>query len=88
MIELATDIALSALGLAVLLLLIRIARGPTVADRILGLDALTVLGAAILGVFAVRTGAYLYADLAVVLVLVGFVATIAFARYLLSRGRQ
>ena len=45
-----------------------------------------MLGAAIVGVFAIRTGLSLYADLAVALVLIGFVATAAFARYLLARG--
>jgi len=87
-IEIATTIALCLLGFALLATLIRIIRGPTTADRILGLDTITLLGIGIIGVFAVRTGLYLYVDIAVAVALVGFLATIAFARYLLSRGPQ
>ena len=84
MIVWATTIAMMLLGFAVLATIIRIIRGPSLADRILGLDMLTVLGVALIGVFAVRTGLYLYVDIAVALALVGFLATAAFARYLLT----
>ena len=85
MIELASTLCLIILGLAMLLALLRIIGGPTLADRILGLDMLTVLGVGIIAVFAVRTGLYLYIDIAIALALVGFLSTAAFARYLLSR---
>ena len=83
-IDIATAISLGLLGIAMLFALVRIVRGPTLGDRILGLDTLTVLGLAVIAVFAVRTGLYLYLDIAVALALVGFVSTAAFARYLLS----
>ena len=86
MIELVTTIAFALLGFAMVATIVRIVRGPTLADRILGLDTMTILGIAIIGVFALRTGLYVYIDIAVALGLVGFVATAAFARYLLSRG--
>jgi multicomponent Na+:H+ antiporter subunit F len=56
MIETATTACLVLLGIAILLILIRIIRGPTLADRILGLDTLTLLGVGVVGVFSVRTG--------------------------------
>lgn len=85
MIALVTNISFALLGFALLATVIRIIRGPTLADRILGLDTITILAVGVIGVFAVRTGLYLYADIAVAVALVGFLATIAFARYLLSR---
>ena len=85
MIALMTNISFALLGFALLATIIRIIRGPTLADRILGLDTITILAVGVIGVFAVRTGLYLYADIAVAVALVGFLATIAFARYLLSR---
>jgi len=88
MIEITTTIAFLLLGLAMLGTIIRIILGPTLADRILGLDTVTVLAVGIIGVFALRTGLHLYADIAVAVALVGFLSTVAFARYLLSRGRQ
>lgn len=87
MIEIATTIGFVLLGLAMLAAIVRIIRGPSLADRILGLDTITVLAVGIIGLFAVRTGLTLYADIAIAVALVGFLATAAFARYLLSRGR-
>jgi multicomponent Na+:H+ antiporter subunit F len=88
MIELVTDVAFAIQGLAVLATIIRIIRGPTLADRILGLDTITILAIGVAGTFAIRTGLHLYVDIAVGLALVGFLSTVAFARYLLSRGHR
>lgn len=87
MIGLTLDIAFGLIGLAALAVVIRIVRGPTIADRILGLDTLTLIAIAAIGIFAAKTGLYLYVDIAVAVALVGLLATLAFARYLLSRGR-
>lgn len=86
MTEIATTGSFVLLGLAMLATVARIVIGPTLADRILGLDTITVLGVGVIGVFAFRTGLYLYADIAVAVALVGFLSTVAFARYLLSRA--
>ena len=86
MIEIAANIAFAILGLGLLVTVVRIILGPTLADRILGLDTLTTLGIGLIAVFAVRSGFYLYVDIAVALALLGFISTVAFARYLLSRG--
>lgn len=87
MIDLATNICLVLVGAGLLLTLARILRGPTLADRILGLDVLTLLGLAAIAIFAAKSGLYLYIDIAIALALMGFVSTAAFARYLLSRGK-
>ncbi len=88
MMDIATTGCFILLALAMLLALHRIIVGPTLADRILGLDTATVLGIGVIAVFAVRTGLYLYIDIAIALALVGFLSTAAFARYLLSRRAQ
>ena len=88
MIEITTTIAFVLLGLAMVGTVVRIIRGPTLADRILGLDTVTVLAVGVIGVFAIRTELFLYADIAVSVALVGFLSTVAFARYLLSRGHR
>ena len=59
-------------------------RSPTASS---GSTPITVLAIGIIGVFAVRTGLYLYVDIAIAVALVGFLSTVAFARYLLSRGQ-
>ena len=60
---------------------IRLARGPTLADRVVALDMMTVSIIAVCGVVAVATGVYAMLDVALVLALVGFLATVALARY-------
>ena len=80
-----TLIALVLLGLALLVSVVRIIIGPTLADRVLALDLMTVVGMGFVGALAIRTGQMLYLDIAIALALLGFLATIALARYVLTR---
>ena len=84
-VELATFISLIMLGAALLLAVVRIVIGPTLPDRVLALDLLTVVALAFVGAIAIRTGLMLYLDIAIALGLLGFLATVAFARYILTR---
>ncbi len=85
---LATIISLGVLSLAFVLTIYRIARGPSLPDRILGLDMLVSIGIGYIAVLAIKTGFSLYLDVAIALGLVGFLATVAFARYVLHLGTQ
>lgn len=82
----ASSAALVILSLALLLTVWRVIAGPTLPDRILALDMLTGVAIGFIAVIAVKTGFSLYIDIAIALGLVGFLATVAFARFLLSRG--
>jgi multicomponent Na+:H+ antiporter subunit F len=83
--SLATEVGLVLLTAALLLVVVRLIRGPSLADRILALDTITVLAVGYIGIFAIRTGFWLYLDIAIAISLVGLLSTVAFARYLLSR---
>ncbi len=67
------------LGLAVAF--IRLARGPSLADRVVALDMMTVTIISFCGVYAVFMDEPSFLDVAIVLALVGFLATVALARY-------
>ena len=84
--EIATMVALVLLSLALLLSVVRIIIGPSLPDRVLALDLLTVVALGFVGVIAIRTGLTLYLDIAIALGLLGFLATIAFARYILTHA--
>ena len=84
--SLATMIGLVILGLAMVLTIVRIVIGPTLPDRVLALDALTTVALGFVCVIAVRTGLMLYLDIAIALALLGFLATVALARYILARA--
>ncbi len=60
---------------------IRLARGPSLADRVVALDMMTVTIISFCGVFAVFMDEPSFLDVAIVLALVGFLATVALARY-------
>lgn len=83
--SLATLVALVLLGAAMLLSTLRIIVGPTLADRVLALDLLTILAMGFVVAMALRSGFLLYLDIALALALLGFLATIALARYIFSR---
>lgn len=82
------DIAIVLLMIALLLVIVRLALGPNLGDRILALDTVTLLAVALIGVFTVRTGLGLYLDIAIAVALVGFLATVALARYVLNRAKK
>lgn len=82
----ATTIALALLTLGFAFTLIRLVRGPTLSDRILALDLITTLAMGYIAVMAIRTGFSLYLDIAIALCLLGFLSTVAFARYVLKRA--
>ena len=86
-IEICARIALGVLSLALLLTIVRIVIGPTLPDRVLALDTLTATAIGFIAVIGVRSGFPLYVDIAIALGLVGFLSTVAFARFVLVRGR-
>ena len=85
--DISINIALVLLSLAFLLTIFRIVKGPTLPDRILGLDMLVGAAIGYIAVIGVKTGYTLYVDIAIALGLVGFLATVAFARFILVRGQ-
>lgn len=84
----ATTAALGILILALFLAILRLVRGPTLADRILALDLITTLAVGFIAAIAIRTGFSLYLDIAISIGLLGFLSTIALARYLLKLAEK
>ncbi|PCJ95658.1 MAG: sodium:proton antiporter [Hyphomicrobiales bacterium] len=83
---LSVDISLVMLLLAFLLTIVRIVIGPTLPDRVLALDMLVAVGIGFIAIIGIKTGYFLYIDVAIALGLIGFLATVAFSRYVLNRG--
>ncbi|MBT8454648.1 MAG: pH regulation protein F [Rhodobacteraceae bacterium] len=59
----------------------RIAVGPTLADRVVALDMMTVSIVAFCGLYAIFAGVEAFLDVAIVVALIGFLATVALARF-------
>lgn len=79
-------LSLVILTVSFLLIAWRIIVGPSLADRIIALDMLVAVGLGFIAVIGVKTKFYLYIDIAIALGLIGFLATVAFARFVLSHG--
>lgn len=77
--------ALAGLGLAFLLVAVRLLRGPSLPDRVVALDVIAYLAVGVIAVLVLATGHTVYLDAALVLALIAFLATVAFARYV-ERG--
>lgn len=69
------------LAVALLAAFVRLLRGPHLLDRVLVLDFMAVVVVGMLGVYAITTGQSLYLDIAMVVALLGFLATIGFTFY-------
>jgi multicomponent Na+:H+ antiporter subunit F len=82
----ATVLATAAL-IAVALAFVRLLRGPTQADRVVALDVIFAASVALAAATALGTGRALFLDVAIGMALVGFVATISWARLIDLRSR-
>ena len=71
------------LALAMCLTIFRMVRGPRAQDRILSLDALYVCAMLQLLAFGVRTGSTVYFVTALIIGMLGFVTTVALAKFLM-----
>ncbi len=84
--QICVQISLALLSLSFLLTVLRVLKGPTLPDRILALDMLVAVAIGFIAVTGIATGVTFNVDIAVALGLVGFLATVAFARFVMSRG--
>lgn len=76
-------IAFTLMIAALLLSLWRLVRGPEVTDRILALDTLYINTIALLVLFGIYLDSTLYFEAALLIAVMGFIGTVALAKYLL-----
>jgi len=68
---------------AVACTVVRLIRGPRAQDRVLAFDALYVTSMLLLLTFGIRSGTTFYFEAALVISLLGFVSTVALAKFLM-----
>lgn len=86
MITIATQIGLVLVGIASLLSMYRLWRGPTLPDRILALDTLTINVIALIVLFGIWIGNNINFEAALLMAVLGFISTVALSKYVL-RGQ-
>jgi multicomponent Na+:H+ antiporter subunit F len=80
--DIVTTAALAMLAFAAALAFVRLLQGPTLPDRVVALDLIGVLIVCATVAVAATTGQQAYLDVAMVIALVSFVGTVAYARYI------
>ena len=83
MLNTAIWIASTFMGLALLLNLYRLLRGPDIPDRIVALDTAYINAMALLVLFGIQQNSRAYFEIALLMAMVGFVGTAMLAKYLL-----
>lgn len=81
-------IILPVLSLSILLVFIRFFRGPSVSDRVVAVDLLVTIGIGIIAVYSILTEQPTFLDIALILALIGFLATVAYSYYIQKRSKK
>lgn len=76
-------LSLAMLGLALLLTLARLVKGPCLPDRVLALDTLYINAIALLVLYGIWKDSDLFFEVALLIAVLGFVSTVAVAKYML-----
>ena len=76
-------IAFVALAAGQVLSMIRLVLGPTSGDRILALDTMVINALGIIVALGIQQGVQIYFEVALLVAMLGFVSTVALARFIL-----
>ena len=81
--DIALIIAMIALTAGQVLSMARLVIGPTTADRILALDTMVINALGLVVVLGIHQGFKVYFEVALLVAMLGFVSTVALARFIL-----
>jgi multicomponent Na+:H+ antiporter subunit F len=81
----AGDVLLGALALALLPAFVRLLRGPSLPDRVVALDLIMAIAVGMSALYATMHEEPAFLDVAILIALISFVGTVAFAHYIERR---
>ena len=83
MIAIALSFAIGCFGLALVMNMILLLRGPGLPDRVLAVDTMVINTIALIVIYGIRSGSGINFEAAMLLAMTGFVSTVAFCKYML-----
>lgn len=86
--EIAINISIIMMSASLLIVLIRMIIGPSLEDRIIGLDLIITIGIGIIAVYSILSEQKIFLDIAVIVALIGFLGTTAFAYYMERKSKR
>ncbi|MDJ0626701.1 MAG: K+/H+ antiporter subunit F [Rhodobacter sp.] len=81
--DIAIVFAFVALALGQILCMVRVVLGPTTGDRILALDTMVINALGLVVVLGIHQGVQIYFEVSLLIAMLGFVSTVALARFIL-----
>ncbi|MBZ8119169.1 K+/H+ antiporter subunit F [Roseovarius sp. LXJ103] len=81
--NIALIIAFAAVALAQVLSMVRLVMGPSVGDRILALDTMVINAIGLIVLMGISQGSTIYFEVSLIIAMLGFVSTVAFARFIM-----
>lgn len=81
-------IILPILSISSLLVFVRFIKGPSIVDRVVALDLLITIGIGIIAIYSILNNKPTFLDISLVLALIAFLGTVAFAYYLEKRNKN
>ncbi|MFD1342713.1 K+/H+ antiporter subunit F [Litorisediminicola beolgyonensis] len=81
--EISLAIAFAAVSLAQILAMVRLVKGPGTGDRILALDTMVLNAIGMIVLVGLAQGSQIYFEAALIVAMLGFVSTVAYARFVL-----
>ncbi len=76
------------LSLSIVLVFIRFIKGPSIVDRVIALDLIITIGIGIIAAYSIISKQPTFLDIAMILALIAFLSTVAFAYYLEKREKN
>ncbi|KUL31656.1 monovalent cation/H+ antiporter complex subunit F [Chlorobium limicola] len=86
-IELSVDTAVAVIGLSILIIFMRLVIGPSIADRVVALDLLSANAIAFIAVYSIKNDSTTFLDVGIIVAILAFLGTVAFAFYL-GKGKK
>ena len=81
--NIALIIAFAVIALAQVLSMVRLVLGPTTGDRILALDTMVINALGLVVLMGISQGVQIYFEVSLLIAMLGFVSTVALARFVL-----
>jgi len=86
--EWAVQLSVIFIGLSILVIFLRLVIGPSIENRIVALDLLSANAIAFIAVYSIQKNTTTFLDVGIIVALLAFLGTVAFAFYLGRRKRQ
>lgn len=87
-IEWSVHISVIIIGLSILVIFLRLVIGPSIEDRIVALDLLSANAIAFIAVYSIQKNTTTFLDVGIIVALLAFLGTVAFAYYLGRRRKE